>query len=108
VSWATQPTRASWATHPTTGQRELCYINGDFSQMGRIVAKVAKDRADCVVVYPDWPRYWRATLEALPIKDDFVLPRRDDLCIPGPKVDPAKRRGRPPSYPVRVAVVRWD
>lgn len=99
-------TRTTWAWHPKTGDRELCYINGDFSQMGRIVAKVAKDKADCVIVYPDWPRYWRIGLQALPIVDDFELPRFESLCRASARVDANKRRGAA-SYPIRVAVVLW-
>jgi hypothetical protein len=44
----------------------------------------------------------------MPVRACFTLPRRNDLCIPGPRVDPAKARGRPPKYPVKVAIVVWD
>jgi hypothetical protein len=104
--------RPSWATHPVTGARELCYINGDFCQMGRILAKIARDRADAVVVYPVWPRYWTVMWADLPVVDDFQLPSFPRICVPGPRVPRAKRqawqaRPRAPSYPLRVAVIIW-
>lgn len=103
-------TRPSWAKHPTTGARELCYINGDFSRMGEILAKVMRDKADCIIVYPEWPRYWQALWAQMgpAVKDRFTLPRTHDLCVPGPRVDPRKGRGKPPNYPINVAVVLWD
>jgi hypothetical protein len=48
-----------WAFNQVTGGRELCYANGDFSRMGEILHKLIAERANCVVVYPDWPRYWQ-------------------------------------------------
>jgi hypothetical protein len=102
--------RPTWAFHPSTGKRELCYINGDFSQMGAILSKVARDRADCVIVYPDWPRYWQVLWASLPVKADFALPRKPGLCTPGVRVEQRKRRASPqaPHYTLRVAVVIWD
>lgn len=76
--------------------------------MGQILAKVIKDRADCVIVYPDWPRYWQVLWARMPVKADFQLPPGDDLCVPGPRVDQGKMRGRPPKYPIRVAIVLWE
>ena len=100
--------RANWATHPTTGARELAYINGDFSAMGQILHKVIRDKADCVIVYPDWPRYWQVLWQQLPVRQCFQLPRRPDLCIKGCRVNVRKGHGRPPKYPIRVAIIVWD
>lgn len=101
-------TRVTWAVHPVTGQRELCFINGDFSLMGPILAKVLRDRADCVIVYPDWPRYWQVLWADIKPKAVFSLPRLPDLCVPSSRVDATKGRGRPPSYTIKVAVVIWE
>jgi hypothetical protein len=97
-----------WALDQVTGERELCLVNGDFSRMGDILRKVVAERADCVIVYPDWPRYWQVLWAQMPVRDCYTLPRRNDLCVPGPRVDPAKRRGRPPNYKIKVAIVIWD
>jgi hypothetical protein len=97
-----------WALNQITGARELCYVNGDFSRMGEILNKILTERANCVVVYPDWPRYWQALWADLPVRSVITLPRINDLCIPGPRVDRRKRRGLPPKYPLKVAFVIWD
>jgi hypothetical protein len=97
-----------WAFNQTTGERELCYANGDFSRMGDILRKIIQERANCVVVYPDWPRYWQVMWAQLPVRRCFTLPRQSDLCIPGPRVDGRKRRGLPPRYALKAAVIVWD
>lgn len=88
------------------------YINGDFSRYGAVLHKVKQERVNCVIVYPNWPRYWRCLLDpkaagALPVRLAFDLPRPNNLCIPGSRVDPTKQRGRPPRYLLKVAVVVW-
>ncbi len=95
------------AYDPLTGRRELGYANGDFSRMGELLAKIKTEQADVVLVYPDWPRYWRALLAELPVKADFCLPRKKDLCIPGPRVHPGKRKGQAPNYALRCAIILW-
>lgn len=100
--------RPSWALIPGTTKRELCYINGDFSRMGDILAKVIRDKADCVIVYPDWPRYWQVMWQQMPVKDCFTLPKSHDLCTAGPRVDKSKARGKAPKYNIKVAIVIWE
>lgn len=97
-----------WAFNQVTGERELCYVNGDFSRMGDILCKIGRERANSVVVYPDWPRYWQVMWEHLPVRRCFTLPRQPDLCVPGPRVDSRKRRGVPPRYALKVAIIVWD
>lgn len=97
----------NWAVDEATGKRELSYINGDWSRMGDILAKVIRDQADCVIVYPDWPRYWQVMWHEIPVKEVITLARRSDLCIPGPRVPRSKCAGRPPKYPVKAAFVIW-
>lgn len=99
--------RHPMAYDPVTGARELGYANGDFSRMGELLAKIKHEQADVVLVYPDWPRYWRTTLATLPVKADFCLPRRKDLCTPGPRVHPGKNKGQAPNYPLRCAIILW-
>lgn len=100
--------KGSWATHPVTGARELSYINGDFSRMGDILAKVIADKADCVIVYPSWPRYWQVLWSKIPVRQLATLPRFPALCQPGPRVDTSKARGLPPRYKLLMAVVMWS
>lgn len=97
-----------WALNQVSGDRELCYINGDFSRMGEILRKVIDERVNCAIVYPDWPRCWQVMWGSMPVRTCYTLPRRNDLCVPGARVDPSKRRGRPPSYAIKVAIVLWD
>ncbi len=95
------------AYDPVTKKRELGYANTDFSRIGELLAKIKQEQADVVIVYPDWPRYWKALLAALPVRADFCLPRRKDLCVPGPRVHPGKKRGQAPNYSLRCAIVLW-
>lgn len=81
-----------WVFNQQTGERELCYANGDFSRMGEILHKLQAERANCVVVYPYWPRYWQVMWAQLPVRRCFTLPRLPDLGIPGPRVDSRKNR----------------
>lgn len=100
--------RYFWAADPITGARELGYANGDFSQMGAILAKLIDERADCVVVYPDWPRYWQVLWHQLPVRTDFGLEKRADMCVPGPRVPlRAGAAPQPPKYSIRVAIILW-
>ena len=98
-----------WHTNPSTGSQEFCFINGDFSQIGRIIAKVKAERVTCALVYPHWPRYWSCSSMWLgvPVQDTLTLPRIPTLCIPGSRVDSGKRRGHPPSYLIKVAIIVW-
>ena len=47
------------------GNQQFCYIFSPFGLMPETVKKVAEERCDGVLVYPDWHhRGWRATIEA--------------------------------------------
>ncbi len=82
----------------------FAYINGDFSLMAEILEKVKRDRVNCVVVYPTWPKFWQIMWKDLPVRFQEIIPTQDDLCLAGPRVDPKKLRGRP-HFSLAVAVV---
>ena len=91
-----------------TQDRPLLYINPPFDQVGRVVAKVAQERPDCVLILPVWPRWWRATLTKLPVKARRTLPHRPDLFLPGPQTPQAGRRAaHAPRYRVEALYVVW-
>ncbi len=97
----------SWAP-PEGGPRPLLYANPPFTQMGRVLRKIWDERPDCLVVLPTWPRAWRALLTGLPIRARWLLPHREDLCIPGPMVPRAlHRRPMAPRYRVEAIYVAW-
>ena len=60
-------------------QRQYCFINGPFDQMGRIMKKIVEEECDGILIYPDWPKQWRATISKLVkagvITFDVELPR---------------------------------
>ena len=47
------------------GSQQFCYIFGPFGLMPETVKKIAEERCEGVLVYPDWHhRGWRASIEA--------------------------------------------
>ena len=44
------------------------YINSPFGDMGRVVRKIAGERADCLLLAPVWPRWWRVLIDRLPVQ----------------------------------------
>ena len=103
-----------WCPQRRRWRRHMGYCNGPFDCMGSILRKVLDDRADVVLVYPLWPRYWRAVLQQLRhlgvVRAEWELPMRGDLFLAGARV-PASSRGagyKRPHYKVYCAVVTWD
>ena len=43
----------------------------------------------------------------MPVEEVVELPRRPDLCVPGSRVDPRKRRGVMPSDHIKATFVFW-
>ncbi|KXZ50413.1 hypothetical protein GPECTOR_16g587 [Gonium pectorale] len=85
--------------------RPLLYANPPFGLMGRTLSKLLAERADCLLIYPDWPRWWQALLRSLPIAAAWDLPARPDLFLPGPlarRPGPVVRR-----YRVRALLILW-
>ena len=92
----------------------MCFCNGPFDCMGRILRKVLDERVDVALVYPVWPRYWMGLLRQLRsmgvVREDFALPRRPDMFTAGARV-PTSRKGagcKAPHYVVRCAIIMWD
>ena len=86
--------------------QHLCWINGDFSRMADIIYIIAAYKISCILIYPDWPKSWRQTLNRLPIIwGPYNLPNRPDLCTPGPRV-PISSLGAP-RYPLQAVLVWW-
>ena len=102
-----------WGWNEAIGRREMCYIYGDFTEMGRILRKIRNEKADCVVVYPAWPRHWGTMWEGLPVKKKFCLSAIArklglELCQAGPRVCRDRRAPSRSRWAVWAAVVLWD
>jgi hypothetical protein len=82
------------------GQHTLAWIHGPFADMAAIIKKVAMEQVDCILIRPDWPRAWAATLRQLPIRHSMRLPVRSDLCV-----TPSGPRGL--GYRVVAEFVLW-
>jgi len=101
----------SWKPAQAGEERPLVWANGSFREMGEIIRKVAQEKVDCLLVYPDWPRYWRTMLTDLPVAATHCLgdcPRlkgTELLCSPSSRVPPQKHHGKRPLYPVFCALV---
>ena len=62
-----------WRT--VDGRRAFCFVNGPFQLMGRVLAKLTRERVDCVLVYPRWREPWCAQLAVLPVVQTVTLPK---------------------------------
>eukprot|EP00798_Chlamydomonas_sp_ICE-L_P014027 gene14027-19965_t len=82
-----------WVRPELDGLREaqLAYINGPFNMMGEILEEIRKQRVDCIVIVPVWPKLWRAILPELPIRETWGMPMRSDLWQPGALIPLGKR-----------------
>jgi hypothetical protein len=100
--------RHPWAVNSVTGSREFCLINGPFGKMGAIIRKVKEERCDGVLLYPDWPRYWRPMLGQLPVKEDWEVKGDENgiICTPGARVSGDKKKKRI-RYAIRAALIVW-
>jgi hypothetical protein len=67
--------RHSWHQHASAlDKRPLVWVNGPFAEMGAIITKIRQERVDCILIRPDWPRGWLATLKHLPVALSMRLP----------------------------------
>eukprot|EP00798_Chlamydomonas_sp_ICE-L_P003514 gene3514-biopygen21247 len=89
------------------GVAQLAYINGPFNMMGEILEEVRKQRVDCIVIVPVWPKPWRAILAELPIRDTWDLPMRSDLWQPGALIPLGERKCKGVAYKVQALYVLW-
>ena len=103
-----QPWRMASGSRPT-----LCWVNGPFHMMGKVIRKIVAERADCVLVAPKWPQYWTALLARdLQVKKQTVLKsfssdgQRTPTFMPGSRVSPASRKG-PPFWHTVAYLVQW-
>ena len=97
----------AWCACADSGMRHLAYINGPFHRMGEIVRKIQEERVDCVLVGPQWPRYWMAMLQKLPVREKVTLPHWQDLCQPSRYVQQQKRRNGHPKYHIVAWYILW-
>ena len=94
------------------GRRAFCFVNGPFQLMGKVLAKLTRERADCVLVYPRWREPWCAQLAALPIVQTVTLPRAgpsgkdESPFVAGSRVE-SRLRDRVPYWRTEAALVRW-
>ena len=102
------PWDQSWVRHADNGHRELVYINGPFEQMGAILSRVRDDKMDCILIGPQWPRYWQALLLQVTVKAVVTLPHVDDLFQPGMHVPAQKRHAKHPKYSVMAWFILWN
>jgi hypothetical protein len=72
-----------WTLGTTPSQpRALVWVNGPFQDMGAIIRKILQEKVDAILIRPEWPRGWKATLAQLPVVTSVRLPPRQDMCVP--------------------------
>ena len=49
-------------------RRQFCWINGPFSEMGRILKKIREEKCDAAVLHPISSSYWTGMLGSLPVR----------------------------------------
>lgn len=96
-----------WAEPNALGLDGLVYIYGLFHLMGAIIKKIKDEQVNCVLVGPNWPSAWRATLRNMPIKKIVVLPHIDNLCLPGPRLPRKKATPKHPAYQKLAWYILW-
>ena len=90
----------------------FAWVNGPYQLMGRIVAKTILERASCVLLAPDCPKPWLATLVAkLLVVARFRLhasgPNKEGRrFVPNPRVPHAPRRYHT-KWLVIAYLIRW-
>jgi hypothetical protein len=94
-----------WLT--PTNPHPFCWVNGPFSDMAAIIRKLISERADCILIAPDWPKDWVAMLPTLPIRAEARLASYAGICIPGPRVDPAIQQSGRPKYALKAYLILW-
>lgn len=101
-----------WARDSSTGQRHFAFINGPFDKYGAVLRKIEQEKVDCLLIAPDWPRAWVATLQQLRqrgvLKDSWQLPQVHDLLMPGPALPANKARPRAPRFRISCHLFLWD
>lgn len=102
-----------WGFNSDLGLQEFCYIYGEFGEMGRILNKIIKEKANCVLLYPVWPRYWKSMLQEIPVKKVINLSRMAArrgwrAITAGPRVDTSKGSKDRPSWKLEAAFIVWD
>lgn len=64
----------------------MLWLYPDFGLMPAVVAKLLFEQQDAVLIYPDWPRAWRAALMVQQRKADFELGRVMSVSKPTSRV----------------------
>ena len=77
---------SKWLCHGTLGvdafghpwaaigqDRQFCWVNGPFSDMGRILKKIREERCDAAVLHPVSSSYWAGVLHSLPVKAQIPI-----------------------------------
>ena len=54
-------------------RRQFCWINGPFSEMGRILKKIREERCDAALLHPISSNYWTSMLCSLPVKPSIPV-----------------------------------
>jgi hypothetical protein len=103
----------TWAVPGPAGEKPLVWVYPDFGRMAEVVAKILHEQQDAVLIYPDWPRGWRATMMVPQRKADFQLGRLLDVSRPTSRAAPGLQqlwqewqegRQHGPAYKLRCAI----
>jgi hypothetical protein len=74
------------------GRPALLYFNVPFGMMQQLISLVREYALDCVIVYPLWPRPWRAALDLLPLQCRGKLSESlGTLFVAGRRAAPGQR-----------------
>lgn len=100
-----------WAQDPRTRRRHFAFINGPFEEYGAIIRKIIQEEVDCLLIAPDWPRGWSASLQLArrmgALRDSWLLPHNSELFQPGPMLPPQKAHAHAPRYRVACHLLIW-
>ena len=88
--------------------RGLVYAFPPFGLVSKVLALVARQQVDCILILPAWSRAWSAVLANLPIKESLTLPHRKDLLVPGALLPGKNRAPMAPHFRLRAHIVLWS
>ena len=76
-------TNFMWDLEERSGSRHLAFINGPFGRIADILKKIMRERVDCVIITPEWPRHWTAMLQIMQqqgvVMESWLLPHNQGL-----------------------------
>lgn len=85
AAWKPDPTASYIDAFSFTLDQELCYIFPPFSLIARVWSKIVQEKANAILICPDWPgQPWYAAIRRQ-AKDKIIFKKQNNnLCHPSP------------------------